>query len=296
MTGRQPRRRKDQRRRVGVGRAFMVLAALVLGVIGDQGFLPAWATPWKASTSNGTSTVTATAWTSYSSTLSADPGPMNWWRLGDTSGTTASAAAGGASGTYAYSVSLNQTGALGTTDKAVAFNGTSQFVWVSSQNAFAFQGNQAFSVELWFKRTGALAASGNPRLVSKVVWSGGYNGWELAYNGASDANAGQVYCSRWANGSAAYTGSAVALTVDTWYHLVCTYDGSALRFYLNGVMTGGPSSSTGSMGTNNATLYFGCMDGSGEYARGTMDEVSLYAVKLTDRQVRAHYYAGLTGL
>ncbi|MFN8074516.1 MAG: LamG domain-containing protein [Kineosporiaceae bacterium] len=285
----------------GRARRRIVVQAIVLAVLGTllpqrtQAHAPGWATPWTASTGDATSVAYSGAWNSYATTLGGDPGTTYWWRLGDASGSTMTATSGGVNGTYGNSPTLGQTGALGTSNTAVRLNGTNQYATVAHQNGFSFSGTAAYSIEVLFK-LGSLAASGNPRLVTKMDYNGSYDGYDLAYNGASDTYPGQLYCARWANGSATYVGSfGLALSAGTWAHIVCTYDGSTLRFYFNGELRES-AASTGSMSTG-TPLYVGSLQGGGQdFANGTFDEISITNVALSARQVRSHYYAYLSGL
>ena len=79
--------------------------------------------------------------------------PLAYWRLGETSGTTAADSSGNnRSGSYLASPSLNQPGALvGDTNRAVGFNGSSQYVNVPYLAAL----NPAqLTVEAWVFPTG----------------------------------------------------------------------------------------------------------------------------------------------
>ena len=83
--------------------------------------------------------------------------PSSWWRLGETSGTTAAAPAGSITGTYTGGFTLAQTGALtgsGDTDKAVLLNGTSGYVPMGSATQL---GSSDFTVEAWFKTSASAA-------------------------------------------------------------------------------------------------------------------------------------------
>ena len=56
---------------------------------------------------------------------------MSYWRLDETSGSSASDSTGGRTGTYTGGYTLGQTGALtAVTNKAVGFNGSSGYVAV----------------------------------------------------------------------------------------------------------------------------------------------------------------------
>lgn len=83
-------------------------------------------------------------------------------------------------------------------------------------------------------------------------------------------------------------------TVGQWSHLVITFDGSTATMYVNGA----PVASQGVVGSyapNTSDIQFcvgGYFDASQNPFTGSIDEVALYGVALTDVQVMAHYSNG----
>ncbi len=134
-------------------------------------------------------TITATSGgggTSYSATVLQDS-PLAYWRLGETSGTTAADSSGAnRSGSYLASPSLNQPGALvGDTNRSVGFNGSSQYVNVPYLAAL----NPAqVTVEAWAYPTGGQGtfrsvvtsrdyATGNAR--GYILYAASDNTWQF---------------------------------------------------------------------------------------------------------------------
>ncbi|MFN8074518.1 MAG: LamG domain-containing protein [Kineosporiaceae bacterium] len=260
---------------------------------------PGWATPWSRTTSNPSATTTF-AWNSYPTTLVNDSSTQlaAHWRFSESNSTLVQL--GGTTnygGSYVNSPTYQQTGGSTTADKSVRFNGTSQYAQVNHHVDLSMNNNQPFSLEVVFKLD-SLAASGNPRLIGKNNNGSGAGGYEMAYNGAADANAGQVYCSRQnSSGTISVVGSAgLQLPVGQWVHLVCTYDGSNLRFYWNGALRSGPTAASGTINNNTQNLYIGALSGSGNYAKGWFDEAAIFWTALSDRQVRSHYAAFVAAL
>lgn len=66
-----------------------------------------------------------------------------------------------------------------------------------------------------------------------------------------------------------------------------------MAFYVNGNL-GGSTSSSLNLPNTTEPVWIGCLDG-GDYFQGAIDEVSLYSIALSARQVLSHYYAGLAG-
>jgi glucose/arabinose dehydrogenase/PKD repeat protein len=77
-----------------------------------------------------------------------------------------------------------------------------------------------------------------------------------------------------------------ALPVNTWTHLAATYDGSALKLYVNGVQvasisgSGTIATSTGALGIGGDALF-------GQYFAGRIDEVRIYNVARTGAQIQS---------
>jgi hypothetical protein len=76
-----------------------------------------------------------------------------------------------------------------------------------------------------------------------------------------------------------------ALTANTWTHLAVTYDGTNLRFYVNGTLiitnarTGAIAGSTGALGIGGDPLW-------GQYFPGLIDDVRIYNQARTQAQVQ----------
>ena len=79
--------------------------------------------------------------------MSAD-GPSSYWRLDETSGTSAADSVGSRTGTYRNGVTLGQTGAMSAAaNKAASFDAVDDDVQVGDY--YDFPGTAAFSVEFW---------------------------------------------------------------------------------------------------------------------------------------------------
>ena len=77
-----------------------------------------------------------------------------------------------------------------------------------------------------------------------------------------------------------------ALPLNTWSHLAATYDGSTMRLYVNGAVvaskaqSGPVATSTGALSIGGDALY-------GQSFQGTIDEVRIYSVALTQAQIQS---------
>jgi len=87
----------------------------------------------------------------------------------------------------------------------------------------------------------------------------------------------------------------VALPADNvWYFITGTFDGTAMRLYINGVLKSTVVVS-GTIDSNNQPVRIGGGI-SGRYVIGLIDEVRIYEKALETAQIEALYYAGLDSL
>ena len=82
--------------------------------------------------------------------------------------------------------------------------------------------------------------------------------------------------------------------LNSWNHVVVTWDGNAPTLYVNGVDTGAVPSATGAAKYNvNTTepLSIGAYANGGTPINGSIDEVAFYSAALSPAQILAHYNA-----
>jgi len=80
------------------------------------------------------------------------------------------------------------------------------------------------------------------------------------------------------------------LSINTWYHLAMTYDGSNLRIYVNGVLGATDALSQANNGTASATLKIGRLGSyAGVFMNGKIDDVRYYSRALSDAEMITLY-------
>ena len=207
--------------------------------------------------------------------LAAGDAPVARWRLGETGGATAVAAAGaGLDGSYLGGVRYGLAGVTGAGDSAVGFDGTSAYVDVAGGSNLALAG--AFTLEVWVK---ANAAEHDRGLLGR--WSAGGGGallWldELGHYGLAVTT-----------DHANYVTTTVAPTPGAWEHIVGSWDGTILRLYRNGSQIGSQPF-TGSTGAPAPLKLANYGDGT-HYFDGALDEAAVYDHALSPQQIRTHY-------
>ena len=80
-------------------------------------------------------------------------------------------------------------------------------------------------------------------------------------------------------------------TTGSWQHIVCTYDGSTQKMYINGSLSSSQSVSAG-VSTTTAGRIGGKAFASGGFWQGLIDEVALWSDDLSAAEVTAVYNSG----
>jgi hypothetical protein len=74
-------------------------------------------------------------------------------------------------------------------------------------------------------------------------------------------------------------------SLNTWYHLAATYDGSAIRIYLNGALVNSLPV-TGTISTNGNNLILGNQPGFSEYFGGVADEFRIWNIARSQTEIQ----------
>ena len=208
--------------------------------------------------------------------------PDLYWRLDDTTGTTAAdASANGVPGGYFGGVTKGVTSNVsGSTGTAVTFNGSTGTIG-SSQS---YVNPRIYSEELWFTTT--------------TTRGGKLIGFGNRQSGNSTSHDRDVYMLN--TGQLVFGVNATPVTLTTaaayndgnWHHLVATESGAGMRLYVDDQLVGSNTTTT----AQNYTGYWRVGGDAGvtstsAYLAGTIDEAAVYSIALSPAQVHAHYRA-----
>lgn len=226
----------------------------------------------------------------YKQLVLATTGLIAYWRLGESSGTSAADSSGnGNTGTYTNGPTLGVSGAIvSSTDTGITLDGSNDHVVSSTTAPFALN---ALSVEAWVW-TSSPTSGGFRMFVSASNSFGASGAWDL---GITDT--GYPYFGGWTSGGSD-AGTAVSSDVlpsSQWVHLVGTRDGSNVKIYLNGVEKGS-GAVAGTLNTPGQPCRIGCRNPAGplpSFFPGRMDEVCVTSATLTASEVLARYNAGV---
>jgi uncharacterized repeat protein (TIGR01451 family) len=212
--------------------------------------------------------------------------PSGFWRLGDPAGssTAADASGNGLIGAVESGVSFGQPGAL-SGDTAATFPGTGPAVVLAASPLLDI--SSAVSVEAWVRPT---AAAQNGGIFEKTM-----NGYVNSQYMLMLESGVAKFRVRTAAGNQLIWVDGPTLPINTWSHVVGTFDGTTLRFYLNGALVG-TNAASGPLNSGSGPAYIGRLGQNLYPFQGTIDEVAVFASALSAERVRAHYLGGAVTL
>ncbi|HMF96645.1 MAG TPA: LamG-like jellyroll fold domain-containing protein [Vicinamibacterales bacterium] len=251
--------------------------------LGAERVTPPYSLTWNtATTSNGPHTLGAiardaagsrassTITVNVSNTSSAPAGLVAAYSFNEGSGVTTKDSSGqGNTGTLS-NATWNAGGRFGS---ALSFNGTS--AWVTVADSASLDLTTGMTLEAWVRPT---SGSGWRSAILKEAPGG--LGWSLytANNGSRPVGYAHV------NADVPVTGTA-AVPLNAWTHLALTFDGAALRLYVNGTLVS-TTELNGAMVTTTGALRIGGNSVWGEYFKGMIDEVRIYSRALAPAEIQ----------
>jgi Concanavalin A-like lectin/glucanases superfamily len=175
---------------------------------------------------------------------------------------------------YANGVTLGSAGALtGDGDTAATFDGSDDNVTVPDDAPLRLNGS--FTIEFWARqisfanRLPGILDKGTGTLHSYAIWAD---------------SSGEL----WFDRHNRVAGSGGGALTAAFRYFVATYDGTHLRWYVDGVLASTTALSL-PHNSNTEDLQIGNAD---DYGNNTIDEVAIYASALSAARVAAHYAAG----
>jgi hypothetical protein len=242
-----------------------------------------YAVSWNTtSAANGSHTLTAVARDAAGNTATATNvtvtvnnavlGLVGAWGFNEGTGTTTADVSGlGNNGTLS-NAAWTTAGKFG---KALSFNGTN--AWVTIADSASLHLTTAMTLEAWVEPTAALSAWRSVLLKE----AGTEESYAIYGNDDTNHPSGWAYV----NGTYYPARGTASLAVNTWTHLATTYDGTTLKLYVNGVLTGSQAVS-GSLLVSTGALRIGGNSIWGEYFTGLVDEVRVYNRALSATEVQ----------
>ncbi len=174
---------------------------------------------------------------------------------------------------------------------ALAFDGASNAITISDAPSLAL--TTGMTLEAWVKPA---ALSGWRTILYKERPDGG-GGTALAWAlyASDDTAPPAVYgmlAGATGNNQWTHATGTTMLPLNTWTHVAGTYDGSALRLYVNGVLVK-TLALAGSLAVTPGALRIGGHAGAGQYFSGLVDEIRVYNRALSQAEIQADSNAPL---
>jgi hypothetical protein len=239
---------------------------------------------------------TSVQWTTRWEAMTAAMQPYGWWRLGESSGTTAGDSIGTNNGTYNNSPTLAVAGAIaGSSNTAVTFNGTNQDVTVGPLTDIDKVLARPFTIEMWIKTTSVSVGQnliGIRDIVSLTQQC------YLVLNASTKVLEFRLIDLD-SNGVNKDTVAINTINDGNWHHLAVAVDGpnNAVDFYFDGAAvaianTYGASSPDRFQPFKNA-LPMTIASYASNYAAATIDEVVIHNGAFTATMASQRYNQGI---
>jgi chitodextrinase len=203
-------------------------------------------------------------------TVGAGPGLIAAWSFDEGTGASAADATGhGHAGAISGATWTTQ----GRFGNALSFDGLNDWVTVGSSALLDL--SSGMTVQAWVFPT---ATSGIRDVLLKEGPSADiYNLYARNWRGLPESN---VFV-----GGSNKVAEGATLPANVWTHLAGTYDGSAVRLFVNGVQVGSAPIS-GAIATSSGVLRIGGNSLWGEFFQGRIDEVRIYNRALTAAEIQ----------
>tara|TARA_Y100000004_G_scaffold120361_1_gene135284 strand:+ start:637 stop:1365 length:729 start_codon:yes stop_codon:yes gene_type:complete len=153
------------------------------------------------------------------------------------------------------------------------FDGSNENVTLS-----AFSTLTNFSIESWFRPT---SYPNNYSCIITDAYANGDVNFKLGYEGGSDM-VGGFYNGTWR------LGTSVSTTLNTWHHIVFTYDKTSMKTYSNGVLQGSVSE-TSNPDSGGSKVRMGRRWDQSEFFPGHISVCRLYNKALTADEAKLNY-------
>jgi hypothetical protein len=198
-----------------------------------------------------------------------------------------------ANGTNADAVTSGPGAVSAGGDLSAVYNGvTGTKTTVPFQPALNPARTSPFSIEFWANPT---ASDNDDAPVSNRISSGNRSGWTFFQRDAATGWNFRMY--NGVGGGLGWDLTGGTSTLNSWSHVVATWDGSAAQLFVNGTLadaTNDPAA-TGVYNASSAANFIVAMTDSGSPFTGSVDEAALYGTALTPAQILSHFTTATSG-
>lgn len=179
-------------------------------------------------------------------------------------------------------VTIGTTSAQGKIGKARDFNGTSDYIRIPYNSTLNI--TTAITLEAWIKTTQTTTGDIVGRIAKGTPWPGYILGVGFSTPGVPNCWVGDV--------SGSYVYGASAVNDGNWHHIACTYSGTTVTVYIDGV-AGTSATRTNGLNETSTPLGIGHLSNiTGRFFNGQIDEVRVSSIARTANEIRQAYEIG----
>jgi len=180
---------------------------------------------------------------------------------------------------------VDDSGKIGT---CYSFDGSDDYLSVNSTDLYSIfsGGSQPFSIAMWiYNGDGSTASAADRSVIFGDYGLSGSQSFNIEkYGNNGTNNAVRFY---WNGSPDTKVSGDTLLTINNWSHLVVTYDGSAVKCYINGVLVGSWTGTLSTKSKSSGVYYFGRDSRTGNTAfKGKMNDLRIYDHALTPKEVK----------
>lgn len=173
-----------------------------------------------------------------------------------------------------------------TLNGALSFDGVGDYISVGEDATTAMEAAGKFTIAAWVFNTDDTPVT-NDRTIA-ASWGSGVS--SFLFNIDTDINPEEYALNLFDDpGNFIVTGSG-GFAVNEWQHVAVTYDGSNLKMYVDGNLTGSVVGSWNPEASSNTII--GSRTGTGHFWTGSLDEIRMYDVPLDATQILELYNSG----
>ena len=181
-------------------------------------------------------------------------------------------------GTVINSAIWNQNSIIG---GGYTFNGSNNIINISDSNSLDM--NQTVTVMAWVYPYNISVTSSQTRVISKT---GAYELMLSTGVGSCDAGSGDIQFGLTLFGASSAVLCQGTIVLNTWTHIVGTFNGSTFLIYQDGVLNGNPGITNRSdIDSNTNPLVIGNLNALNRPFNGTIDEVMIFNRTLSAKEI-----------